>query len=81
MLRKSKKIATYYIYLFICGLGGSKSRLAKMAGAEPADQIKDKKLHFVVARKTFGRKKCQKLTVSEYFWKLRYRNNARRCGA
>ena len=37
----------------ICGSGGSKSRLAKAAGAEPAGQRRDEKLHAVVARSTF----------------------------
>ena len=37
----------------ICGSGGSKSRLAKAAGAEPAGQMRDEKLHAVVARSTF----------------------------
>ena len=36
----------------ICGSGGSKSRLAKAAGAEPAGQMRDDKLHAVVARST-----------------------------
>ena len=34
----------------VCGSGGSKSRLAKAAGAEPAGQMRDEKLHAVVAR-------------------------------
>ena len=34
----------------ICGSGGSKSRFAKAAGAEPAGQMRDEKLHAVVAR-------------------------------
>ena len=34
----------------ICGSGGSKSRLAKAAGAEPSGQMRDEKLHAVVAR-------------------------------
>ena len=34
-----------------CGPGGSNSRLAKAAGAEPAGQMRDEKLHAVVARK------------------------------
>ena len=44
----------------IWGSGGSKSRLAKAAGAEPAGQMKDEKLHAVVVQKihqcrtTFG---------------------------
>ena len=56
----------------ICGSGGSKSRLAKAAGAEPAGQMSDEKLHAVVARNTPG---------SDHFWKLRCRKSARRCGA
>ena len=32
----------------ICGSRGSKSRLAKAAGAEPAGQMRDEKLHAVV---------------------------------
>ena len=34
-------------------IGFSKSRLAKAAGAEPAGQMSDEKLHAVVARSTF----------------------------
>ena len=37
----------------VCGSGGSKSRLAEAAGAEPSGQIGDEKLHAVVARSTF----------------------------
>ena len=37
----------------ICGSAGSKSRLAKAAGAEPCRQIGDGTLHAVVARSTF----------------------------
>ena len=36
----------------IWGSGGSKSRLAKAAGAEPAGQMRDEKVHAVVARST-----------------------------
>ena len=36
-----------------CGSGGSKSRLAKVAGAEVAGQMRDEKLHAVVAPSTF----------------------------
>ena len=48
----------------ICGSGGSKSRLAKAAGAEPAGQMRDEKLHAVVARSTFPSKKRTKHTRS-----------------
>ena len=43
----------------ICGSGGSTSRLAKAAGAEPAGQMRDAKLHAVVARSTFRRQNVQ----------------------
>ena len=65
----------------IWGSGGSKSRLAKAAGAEPAGQMRDEKVHAVVARSTFPSEKVQNTWVSEHFWKLRCRKSARRCGA
>ena len=37
-----------------CGSGGSKRRLANAAGAEPSGQMRNEKLHAVVARSTFG---------------------------
>jgi len=43
----------------ICGPGGSKNRLAKAAGAEPSGQIRDEKLHAVVARSTFPSQNVQ----------------------
>ena len=43
----------------IWGSGGSKSRLAKAAGAEPAGQMRDEKLHAVVARSTFRSQNIQ----------------------
>ena len=43
----------------IFGSGGSKSRLAKAAGAEPAGQRRDEKLHAVVARSTFPSENVQ----------------------
>ena len=46
---------------------GSKSKLAKAAGAEPAGQIKDEKLHAVVARSTFPSQNVQGTSVSEHF--------------
>ena len=65
----------------ICGSGGSKSKLAKAAGAEPAGQMRDEKLHAVVARSTFASQNVQNTPLSEHFWKLRCRKSARRCGA
>ena len=63
------------------GSGGSKSRLAKAAGAEPAGQMRDEKLHAVVARSTFASQNVQNTWCSEHFWKLRCRKRARHCGA
>ena len=63
----------------IWGSGGSKSRLAKAAGAEPAGQMRDEKLHAVVARSTFASQNVQ--THPDHFWQLRCRKSARRCGA
>ena len=65
----------------ICGSGGSKSRLAKAAGAEPAGQMRDEKMHAVVARSTFPSQHGQDTPFSDHFWKLRCRKSARHCGA
>ena len=65
----------------ICGSGGSKSRLAKAAGAEPAGHRSDEKLHAVVARSTFPSQNVQNTSAPDHFWKLRCRKSARRCGA
>ena len=65
----------------ICGSGWSKSRLAKAAGAEPARQMRDEKLHAVVARSTFPSQNVQNTPFSDHFWKFQCRKSARRCGA
>ena len=39
------------------------------------------KVHAVVARTTFGSKKCQSTSLSEHFWKLGCQKSARRFGA
>ena len=79
--RKGRKVAKHCVFPMICGSGGSKSRLAKAAGAEPAGQMRDEKLHAVVARSTFPSQNVQKTSASDHFWKLRCRKSARRCGA
>ena len=65
----------------ICGSGGSKSRLAKAAGKEPAGQRRDEKLHAVVARSTFPSENVQNTPAPDHSWKLQCRKSARRCGA
>ena len=79
--RKGRKVAKHCVFPMICGSGGSKTRLAKAAGAEPAGQIRDEKLHAVVARNTFASAKAKKTSRSDHFWKFRCRKSARRCAA
>ena len=47
--RKGRKVANRCIFPMIRGSRGSESRLAKAAGAEPSGQMRDEKLHAVVA--------------------------------
>ena len=68
--RKGRKV----LEPLICDPGRSKSRLAKAAGAEPAGQMKDEKLHAVVARSTFASQNVQNISVE-------MSKSARRCGA
>ena len=69
--RQGRQAANHYVFPMICGSGGSKSRLAKAAGAEPSGQMRDEKLHAVVARSKFRSQKCKKMTGPEHVWKLR----------
>ena len=59
----------------VCGSGGSKSRLAKAAGAEPSGQMRDEKVHAVVAQ-IFPSQNGQNTPTSD-----RCRKSARCCGA
>ena len=79
--RKGRKVAKHCVFPMMCGSGGSKSRLAKAAGAEPAGQMSDEKVHTVVARSTFRSQKAKNTRGSDHFWKLRCRKSVRRCGA
>ena len=55
--RKGRKVAKHSVFPKFCGSGGSRSRLAKAAGAETAGQMTDEQVHAVVAQSTFGSKK------------------------
>ena len=79
--QKGRKVAIHCVFPMICGSGRSKSRLAKAAGAEPAGQTRDEKLHAVVARSTFPSENVQNTPFSDHFWQLKGRKSARRCGA
>ena len=59
------------VFPMICGSGGSKSRLAKAADAEPCGQMRNEQVHAVLARST----------GSDHFWRDRFRKRASRCGA
>ena len=50
---KGRKAANDCVFPMICNSGGSKSRLAKAAGAEPSGQLRDEKLLAIVVRSTF----------------------------
>ena len=69
--RKGRKVAKHCVFPMIGGSGGSKSRLAKAAGAEPAGQVRNEKLHAIVARSTFPSQNVQNTPCSDHFWKLR----------
>ena len=72
---------TVFFFPMISGAGGSTSRLAKAAGAEPAGQMRDEKMHSVVVRSTFPSQNVQNTPTPDHFWKLRCRKSARHSGA
>ena len=74
---KGREVAKHRAFPMICGSGMLKSRIAKEAGAEPAGQMKDEKMHAIVARSTFAIQNVKSTSASDHFWKLR----CRRCGA
>ena len=67
----ASKVVKHCVFPMICGSGGSKSRLAKAAGAEPCGQMRGENLRAVVARSTFGSQNVQATSESEHFWTLR----------
>ena len=78
--RKGGKVAKHCVFPMVWGYGGSKSRLAKAAGAEPAGQMWDEKL-YAVARNACRSQNVQNTPGGDHFWKLRFHKSARRCGA
>ena len=71
MREKVGKSRNIVFFPMIGGSGGSKSRLAKAAGAEPAGQMRDEKVHAVVALSTFPSQNVQNTPGPDHFWKLR----------
>ena len=80
-MRVREKVAIHCVFPMIWGSRGSTSNLAKAAGAEPAGQMRDEKMHAVVARSTFPSQNGKTTPTLDHFWKLSCRKSARRCGA
>ena len=64
----------------LCVSAGSKSRLAKAAGAEVAVERTNEKLYAAVARSTFSSQNVQNTPGPDHFLKFRCQKLARRCG-
>ena len=65
--QKGSKLAKHCVFGMICGSGGSKSRLAKAAGAEPSGQMRDGTLHVVAVRSTLPSQNAQSTTCLRRF--------------
>jgi len=79
---KGRKVAKHcFFQCFGAPDGCQVRRLAKAAGAEPSREMRDEKLHGVVARSTFRSQNAKSASLPEYFWKFRCRNSAAGCGA
>ena len=74
-VRNVRTVAKHGVFPMICGSGGSKSRLAKAAGAEPSGRMRNTKLHAAVARSTFSSQNAQAHQLRTTFWKLGCRKN------
>ena len=79
--RNVRKVAKCCVFPRICVSAGSKSRLAKAAGAEVAAQSRQEKWHAAVARSAFATQNVQNTPAPDHFWKFRCGKIARRCGA
>ena len=60
MREKVGKSRNTVFFPMICGSGGSKSTLAKAAGAEPAGQMRDEKIARRCGAKHISKSKCTK---------------------
>ena len=71
---------TMFFHCFVAPEGRKVGSL-KRRGAEPAGQMRDEKVHAVVARSTFRSPNAKNTSATEHFWKLRCGKSARRCCA
>ena len=74
--RKGGKVAKHFVFPMIYGSEGWKVGSLKRAGAEPAGQIRNEKLH-PLWRSTFPDQHLQSTSASDHFWKLRCRKSVR----
>ena len=77
--RNVTKVAKDCVFRMICGSGGSKSRLAKAASAEQSGQMRNEKLHAVVAGSTFPSQNIRNTPAPDQFWKFGCLKFACRC--
>ena len=68
--RRCRCATIHCVFTKICGFGGSKSNLAKAAGAETSGQMRDEKLHAIVMQNTFPSQHVQNTPTSDHFFKL-----------
>ena len=59
--RKGRKVTSHCVFPMICGSGGSKSRLAKAAGAETSGQMGDEKIARRCGAKQISKSKCKNM--------------------
>ena len=64
---KRKENCETLCFLTICGPGGSKSRLAEAAGSELSGEMRNEKLHAVVARSAVASEKFRARHVRSTF--------------
>ena len=76
-MQVSEKVGKSRFTLFFQWFVAQEGRKVGAAGAEPAGQMRDEKLHVVVARSTFRSQHVQSTPGSDHFWTLRCRKNAR----
>ena len=76
--RKGRKVAKHCVFQWFVAPEGRKVGSLKR---RVRSQMRDEKLHAVVARSTFRSQNAQNTPCSDHFWKLRCRKSARRCGA
>ena len=83
--RKRRQVGERHVFPMLRGSGGSKSTLAKAAGAKPSGAMRDRKLHTVVARRrarsAFGSQDVTSNSGSEHFWQWSCSKSAHCCGA